>query len=109
MKKSFKLLVQLLEDQENEVGLMALVSRHIRLLSQIKECLGQNMTLSEISAQTGIPSFFIRDYITQEKLWSQKEIAHITEILYDTEKALKSSPLSSDIWLENFVLKACSL
>jgi len=109
LEKSFQLLIHLLEDQESEVGLVALLSRHIRILSQIKECLQQNLSPSEISFQTGIPSFFIKDYVHQVKLWNQRGIANLTKILYDTEKALKSSPLSSDIWLENFVLKACSL
>ena len=109
LKKSFQLMVNLLEDQENEISLLALVFRHIRILSQVKEGMENGLRTADLSAKVGVPSFFLKDYIKQISLWDHKKLAQVTEILYDTDKALKSSPLSSHIWLENFVLKACSL
>ena len=109
LSKSFHFLVYLLEDQESEVGLLSLVTRHIRILRQIKEGMSQGLRPSEVSARAGIPSFFLKDYIQQVQLWDERKLSKVTEILHATDRALKSSPLSSHIWLENFVLKACSL
>lgn len=109
LSKSFHFLVYLLEDQESEVGLLSLVTRHIRILRQIKESINQGLRPSEMSARAGIPSFFLKDYIQQVQLWDEQKLSKVTEILHATDRALKSSPLSSHIWLENFVLKACSL
>ena len=109
VKKSFHYLVHLMEDQQNDIGLLSLVARHIRLLSQIKQGLREGLSSSQISSKTGIPSFFLKDYIQQISLWDDKKIYKVTEILHATDRALKSSPLSSDIWMENFILKACSL
>ena len=109
LKKSFQLLARLLEDQGNEMSLLALVFRHIRILSQVKEGMENGLRGADLSAKVGVPSFFLKDYVKQMRLWDHKKLAQVTEILYATDKALKSSPLSSHIWLENFVLKACSL
>ena len=109
LSQSFHFLVHLLEDQESEVGLLSLVTRHIRILRRIKEGINRGLRPSEISAQAGIPSFFLKDYMKQVQLWDERKLLKVTEVLHATDRALKSSPLSSHIWLENFVLKACSL
>ena len=109
LSQSFNFLVYLLEDQESEVGILSLVTRHIRILRQIKESVSEGLRPSEISVRAGIPSFFLKDYMKQVHIWDDRKLVKVTEILHATDRALKSSPLSSHIWLENFVLKACSL
>ena len=109
VQQSFHCLVNLLEDQQSEAGLIALVARHIRIISQIKQGLKEGLTSTQISLKTGVPVFFLKDYFKQAVLWNDQKIFQMTEILHATDKALKSSPLSSDIWMENFVFKACSL
>ena len=109
LSQSFNCLINLLEDHESEVGILALVSRHIRILSAIKEGMSEGLSPSELSARAGVPSFFLKDYIQQVRLWNDQKMARMQEIIHATDKALKSSPVSSDIWLENFVIKACSL
>jgi len=109
LSRSFHFLVYLLEDQESEVGILSLVTRHIRILRQIKESMNEGLRPSEISTRVGIPAFFLKDYMKQVQVWDEQKLIKVTEILHATDRALKSSPLSSHIWLENFVLKACSL
>ncbi len=109
LSQSFNFLVYLLEDQESEVGILSLVTRHIRILRQIKESVNKGLRPSEISVRVGIPTFFLKDYMKQVQIWDDRKLVKVTEILHATDRALKSSPLSSHIWLENFVLKACSL
>ena len=109
VSQSLSHLAHLLEDQESEVGLLVLVTRHIRILSQIQEGLKEGLKSGDLSVRAGVPVYFLKDYINQVKLWDAGKISKMTEILHVTDKALKSSPVSSHIWLENMVLKACSL
>ena len=107
--QSLNCLAHLLEDHESEVGLLVLVTRHIRILSQLQSGIKEGLKSNDLSVKAGVPFYFLKDYMNQVQLWDENKISKMTEILHATDKALKSSPVSSSIWLENMVLKACSL
>ena len=102
-------LARLLEDNHNEVGVLSLISRHIRILTRIKEGVKKGHTEQTLCNKTGVPRFFIREYIQESGLWTDQKLLSTIEILKATDKALKSSPVSSHIWLENFIVKTCSV
>lgn len=101
-------LADLLEDGQNEVSILAMIHRHIKLLRQTR--LGETHGYSgrDLSTFAGVPHFFLKDYLQQARLWSDRKIEKTYKVLHDTDKALKSSPISSHIWLENFILQTCS-
>ena len=100
-------LAQLLENGQNEVGIMAMVHRHIRLLRQTR--LGEQQGLSgrQLSTYAGVPYFYLNEYTSQARLWNERKIEKTYKVLCDTDRALKSSPVSSHIWLENFIMQTC--
>ena len=102
-------LARLLEDNHNEVGVLSLISRHIRILARVKEGVKKGHTEQTLCNKTGVPRFFIRDYIKESNLWTSQKLFSTIEILKATDKALKSSPVSAHIWLENFIIKTCSV
>lgn len=102
-------LAYLLEQGQNEVGAVAMIARHIRILSTVRDGVREGMPPSQLCLKAGIPQFFLKDYQSQARLWSESKINQITHALKETDKALKSSPVSSHIWLENFILKACQI
>ncbi len=102
--KALTYLAQLLDHNESEVGILALISRHIRILMMTKECQVQGMTRAQISTRVGVPSFFIQNYIDQALRWTESKLEETHEAILETDRALKSSPVSSHIWLENFIL-----
>ena len=102
-------LARLLEDNQNEIGALSLISRHIRILARIKEGIKKGHTEQTLCVKTGVPRFFIRNYIQEANLWTERKITSSMEILAATDKALKSSPVSAHIWLENFIVKTCSV
>ena len=102
-------LARLLEDNQNEIGALALISRHIRILARIKEGIKKGHTEQTLCNKTGVSRFFLRNYMQEADLWTDKKILSALETLKATDKALKSSPVSSHIWLENFIIKACSV
>lgn len=101
-------LAHLLEQNQNEIGVLAMVARHIRILSKLQEGQKQKLNKNQLAHKAGISSYFLKNYLSQASLWSDEKINQTMEALFEADKALKSSPMSSHIWLENFILKTCS-
>lgn len=100
-------LAQILNQGQNEVGTLSMIARHFRILGQVRDGIKKGTPASQIAVKAGIPQFFLKDYQEQAKLWSDDKIGRAVHALKETDKALKSSPISSHIWLENFILKTC--
>lgn len=106
---SLQLLSDLLDQGQNEVGVISLISRHMRILKKILEHSGMGISEKQLSSKIGVSPFFISQYVAQSRKWTMSKMDCVFELLLDTDKALKSSPLSSKIWLENFVIQTCYL
>ncbi len=101
-------LADLLEDGQSEVSILGMVHRHIRLLRQTKVGEQQGFSGRELSTFAGVPHFFLKEYLNQARLWNERKIERTYKVLTETDRALKSSPVSSHIWLENFIMQTCS-
>lgn len=101
--------VGLLDRGQSDLGIVALAARHIRILLQIKLGEAQGLAGPKLAAHAQIPPYFLGDYQRQAQSWSLMKLENVMLILSETEKALKSSPLSSGIWIENMILKICEL
>lgn len=100
-------LADLLDDGQNEVSILAMVHRHIRLLRQTKVGEQQGLNGRDLSSYAGVPYFFLKEYSSQARSWNERKIEKTYKILCETDRALKSSPVSSHIWLENFIIQTC--
>lgn len=100
-------LAQLIDHGESEVGILALISRHVRILLMTKDIYAQGLTRAQISAKVGVPLYFVQNYIDQALRWSDAKLAETHERILEIDRALKSSSVSSQIWLESFILKTC--
>jgi len=101
-------LVHLLDQGQSEIGIVSLLARHIRLLLTVKRGLDQGLSGAKLAHAAQVPPYFLDNYVMQSRLWTVKKLEQTLVVLAETDKALKSSPLSSHIWLENLVLKTCS-
>lgn len=101
-------LAQLLEQNQSELGALSMLARHIRILSILQEEKKQKLSKNQLAQKAGISPYFLKNYLSQTSLWSRQQIDQTMEALFETDKALKSSPLSSHIYLESFILKTCS-
>ena len=101
-------LANLLEHGQSEVGVLAMITRHFRILGQLKD--GQRAGLSgpRLSTKAGIPQFLLTQYMQQIRHWDETKIQQTFAVLLDTDRALKSSSVPPHVWLENFVLKTCN-
>jgi DNA polymerase-3 subunit delta len=102
-------LVRLLDQGQNEIGIVALVARHARILLLIRQGVEQGYAGQRLAQYAQVPNYFLQDYVRQARGWTGKKLESVLLILAETDRALKSSPVSSHIWLENMVIKACGL
>ncbi len=100
-------LANLLEHGQNEMGILALILRQLRIFSQLRDGQKQGLSRNRLSAKVGVPEFFITKYLAQSSKWDETKLDRAIEALYDTDRALKSSQVPSHIWLENFILRTC--
>ncbi len=103
--KAFELLASLLDQGQSEVGIVVLMARHVRLLLKIKK--GQELGYSgpRLAQYVQVPPYFMVNYLKQSSLWSVSGLEKLILTLNETDKALKTSPVSAPLWLENMVLK----
>lgn len=107
--KALEQLVNLLDQGQSETIIVNLVARHMRILLTVRTGMDQGIGGAKLAGIANVSSYFIENYCDQARLWPVKKIEEALTILHETDKALKSSPLSSHIWLENLVLKSCTL
>jgi DNA polymerase-3 subunit delta len=102
-------LVQLMEQGQSEVAIVSLVARHIRILLMIKQGMEMGLVNQKLAQFAQVPSYYLSDYVAQARTWTTKKLESSLLVLAETDKAIKSSPLSSHIWLENLIFRTCSL
>ncbi len=102
-------LIRLLDQGQNEMGVVALVARHMRILLMIKQGESLGLAGQKLATHAQVSPYFLQNYLQQAKLWSVRKLESSLLILAETDKALKSSPLSAHIWLENLIYRTCSL
>lgn len=101
-------LVNLLDQGQNEIGIVSMIARHIRMLIQVYNGLKHGYKGAQLAQYAQISTYFLNEYLQQIKFWNLKKLENTLLALNETDKALKSSPLSSHIWLENLIIKTCS-
>lgn len=100
-------LANLLDNGQSEVGVLALIARHVRILKLVNEGMKEGLSGQRLSSRAGVSAYFLRSYIHQAKEWNERKIERTFQALIDTDRALKSSPVASHIWLENFIVQTC--
>ncbi|PIT99840.1 MAG: DNA polymerase III subunit delta [Bdellovibrionales bacterium CG10_big_fil_rev_8_21_14_0_10_45_34] len=100
-------LAQLLQNGESAVGIVAMVARHLRIIEAVADGQRSGLSTAQLASRAGIAPMFLKEYLAQSSAWSKARPKDALEVVLTTDRALKSSPVSSHIWLENMVLKLC--
>jgi DNA polymerase-3 subunit delta len=107
--RALEQIVSLLDQGQSEIGIVSLLARHMRILLTVRAGLDQGIGGAKLANIANVSPYFIDEYAAQAKIWPVRKLEDSLVLLGETDKALKSSPLSSHIWLENLVLKSCSM
>lgn len=100
---------KLLEQGESEIGIVALTARHFRILALVHIGMEQGLSGARLASHAQVPPYFLNDYQRQVRAWTLSRIEKAMVVLSETEKALKSSPLSGGIWIDHMISKITAL
>ncbi|HPI40351.1 MAG TPA: DNA polymerase III subunit delta [Pseudobdellovibrionaceae bacterium] len=99
-------LVQLLDQGQNEIGIINMLARHLRILLLLNKGIENQLNGVRLAHFAQVPAFFLSEYLAQARLWNLKKIERALVILSEVDYALKSSSaVPSHIWLENMVIQ----
>lgn len=95
-EKALKIQKYLLDQGESEVGILAMITRHMRILLLTQEALQQRMNGSALSSYVGVPPYFVNQYVQRSREWPYEKLTKVYKKLLETDRNLKSSSISSE-------------
>lgn len=102
--RAISLLQNILENGESPILVLNMLARHFRILSKAKDISGRLKDSSEVARYLGVHPFFAKNYMSQSRAFSAKELRTGFKILHDCDRALKSSRLEKKKVLENALI-----
>ena len=87
--KALILLKSLLYQGQNELGILAMLARQIRILILIKEAQVRKLSSFQISQKVGVPSYFLNQYLKQGRYWNFQQLRAFHALLLETDKKFK--------------------
>lgn len=106
--QAIELVRHLLQQGQNEGGVISLIARHIRLLLLVKRGQDLGYTGNRLAEYSDVRPFFLEQYVKQNRTWTKDKLEHVLSHLHQTDRAFRSSKLSTQILLENLILKVCA-
>lgn len=96
LERALRLFRKMETSGESPIALLALLARHFRILSRVKE-----------GDAGGVPPFFLRDYQRQASAFDAARLADKREKIFQTDWALKSSPIDKNLLFERLLMELC--
>ncbi|PID56057.1 DNA polymerase III subunit delta [candidate division KSB3 bacterium] len=103
-------LNQLLTEGEQPLRILAMLTRQFRLLWKAKACLTEQRSLppKQLAATLGLPPRAAEGIVRQARRFSQVKLKEALKQIYEVDRALKSSPHSPKILLEDVCIDLSS-
>ncbi len=105
--KSVKLLIDLLENDRQEMLILAILQKFFLILWKLSE-LDININKYQLASQLGVNSFFLDDYLTASKKYPPTKIAFALNALMEADEQIKSSGANNLFIMINTVRKIVS-
>ena len=99
-------LRSLFQQGQNEIAILAMLSRQIRILMLIKEAQTMKLSSSEISKRVSVSPYFLHQYIKQSQAWNFQQLKAFHTLLLETDYRLKGTSIPKALLIENCILKA---
>jgi len=100
-------LQAMLGQREPALRIMAMLTRHFRLLWQFKALRDRGATLEQATREIGVHPFVGKKTWPQTEKFQDRVLREVFERLYETDLALKSSPIKDALLMERLVLDLC--
>lgn len=98
--KAMSLLHNILENGESPILVLNMLARHFRILSKAKEIAGRVTDNSEVARYLGVHPYFAKNYLSQSRNFSGKELRAGFRTLCRCDRELKSSRVAKERIIE---------
>lgn len=105
--KAIRNLHTLMRDGEAPLMILAMISRHFRLLWKVLELVEKKTPSQDIPKLAGVTPFFISGFVAQSKKYNRHEMKEVFEKLLETDLQLKSSKIKGSFLLERLITEIC--
>lgn len=104
-KKALDYYYDLLSLKEPPMRILYLLTRHFRILMEVKEMESLGFGQKEIASKVGIMPFLVGKYRAQAKAFSRKEMRNIVEAGVQAEENVKTGKMGDTLSVELFLVQ----
>lgn len=108
LRKALINLGKLIQQKEEPVKILGMISRQFRIIWRIKALKKKGAATSGIASSLGLSPMYIDGYFRQEKGFSDSCLLRIFKTLHDADIALKSGRQSPRLTMERLVMELCA-
>lgn len=102
-------LLNLLRNNESPVVVVNMLARHWRLLLKVKELLEKRpVSERDMASRLGVHPFFLKDYVSQSKNFTKRNLVRGIKSLWRADVSVKSSRLPRETILDNLIVDMIS-
>ncbi|MCA9673288.1 MAG: DNA polymerase III subunit delta [Myxococcales bacterium] len=104
-RQALQVLHSMIGARESGIRIVSMLARHLRQLWLIKEMSAAGRARDDIAQAAGVHPYFLRDMQTQSERFDAQTLSRTHRALFETDRALKSSPLPDALLLDELVMK----
>ncbi len=94
----------LLSLKEPPLRILSLLTRQIRILTEIKGMITDDVSYRDLASKAGVPPFSVKKYVNQAKTYAYSDLLLMYEACQDTEGRIKSGMLLDTIGVELLIV-----
>ncbi len=107
LARSLHLLVEMLEQGQNGIGINRMVSRQLRQIWQVKAAMLRGLGKNDIVKVAGVSPYFVDRLQGYARRFSEGQLRRGLHATLETDRRLKSSRLKERVILEEMVVAIC--
>ena len=102
--EALEIYSRMIQSKESPIGILVLIARQFRMMYQVKYLLANRSPLKEISAETKLPFFVVKEMSEQVQHYQFKQLEDILEACLNTDEAIKTGKMESSKCVEKHIM-----
>jgi DNA polymerase-3 subunit delta len=107
--KALAILQRLLDGGEHPLKILTMIARHYRLMVRAREAMHNGASAAEAGKQLGVHNFHLKEFAVQAESFSLGQARNCFNLLFQSDRKLKSSRISGKFILEDMIARLCVL
>ncbi|MDE5966341.1 MAG: DNA polymerase III subunit delta, partial [Lachnospiraceae bacterium] len=104
-EKAISLYRDLLSLKEPALRILALLTRQVRILTEIKGLQTDNVPYGELASKAAIPPFTVKKYVSQCKGYTYSQLLSMFELCQETDSRIKTGRIGDVIGVELLIVE----